>query len=718
MINNGAKSLPVCVRRHILGPIPIFLWVAIAGVLAVAATPAQAVVTHPLIKTFGSVNQPSGIAIDESSPITKGNVLITAGGYTTDNVIDIFGPTGEHPAGVASPYMVKGFEFRNESTGLEVDNSQTSPSKGDLYVTDVKHNEVKKFQRNPLTEEYELVESLKAAGGFGEPLGLAINSNGDVYVANYSPPAIIEFDPAGVETGRINLPGAPAGLAFDSPTELFVQSYGGGHVAKLTLDGAGQVAGEEAIAEGATGLAVDPSTNSLYLGFHNHVTEYGPATATKPEPEGEFSGGGVLGSTERIAINAETHDIYVTDAGVGDVAIFGPKVIAPNFVTSPVSGITRTGAVLHGQVEPDSVHSGGPVTECHFEYGTTTSYSSGAVPCSPNPGSNPPTSNFNTATNVIAELSALQPNTLYHYRIVAADAVGANGSEDGSFRTAPGAPIVSGESVTNVRSDVATLHGQINPDDNQATYANPNDGEATYHVEYVDEAEFQESEWATAISSPVPDINIGFGGVNVSIERILSGLIPGTKYHFRVVAQTPIGGTADGADQTFTTLSTGTGADPCPNAHVRQQTSTSQLPDCRAFELASAANTGGYEVESDLVEGQTPFAGYPAASGAPPGPSASSTPFITAAFLVPVIRPTKVRIPMWRPVVRMAGAPATSASLPRGRHRRCPSRPPSWKRIRASIPSPSVAKVSAVPVSPTAPPVSRSTFLAENSFRV
>ena len=35
------------------------------------------------------------------------------------------------------------------------------------------------------------------------------------------------------------------------------------------------------------------------------------------------------------------------------------------------------------------------------------------------------------------------------------------------------------------------------------------------------------------------------------------------------------------------------------------------LPDCRAYELVSAANAGGYEVESTLVPGQTPYAGYP-----------------------------------------------------------------------------------------------------------
>ena len=55
--------------------------------------------------------------------------------------------------------------------------------------------------------------------------------------------------------------------------------------------------------------------------------------------------------------------------------------------------------------------------------------------------------------------------------------------------------------------------------------------------------------------------------------------------------------------------------DPCPNAHVRQQTSASLLLDCRAYELVSAPNTDGFDVESDLTEDQTPYAGYPEAEG-------------------------------------------------------------------------------------------------------
>jgi hypothetical protein len=100
-------------------------------------------------------------------------------------------------------------------------------------------------------------------------------------------------------------------------------------------------------------------------------------------------------------------------------------------------------------------------------------------------------------------------------------------------------------------------------------------------------------------------------------------------YHLRVAATNDFG-TSYGQDRTFSTYPASLGgADPCPNALARKQTGAAQLPDCRAYELVSASDTGGYDVESSLVSGQTPFPGYPQAkdrvlyathSGAVPGP--------------------------------------------------------------------------------------------------
>jgi hypothetical protein len=113
-----------------------------------------------------------------------------------------------------------------------------------------------------------------------------------------------------------------------------------------------------------------------------------------------------------------------------------------------------------------------------------------------------------------------------------------------------------------------------------------------------------------------------------TLQTPVEGLQPNTTYHFRIVVTNSVG-TTYGPDGTFKTYPLASGIDLCPNALARKQTVAQRLPDCRAYELASAADTGGYDVESYLAPGQTPFPGFPLAtdkllyathSGAVPGP--------------------------------------------------------------------------------------------------
>src|ERR1700730_2883073 len=107
-----------------------------------------------------------------------------------------------------------------------------------------------------------------------------------------------------------------------------------------------------------------------------------------------------------------------------EASITWPKEEPPTVKTEPASSLAPTTATLNGLVNPN----GFEVTECKFEYGTTTSYGKAAT-CSPAPGSG----TGNVA--VSAALTGLTENTTYHFRIVAKNAGGTSEGADAEFKT-------------------------------------------------------------------------------------------------------------------------------------------------------------------------------------------------------------------------------------------------------------------------------------------
>src|SRR5579864_7897519 len=89
-------------------------------------------------------------------------------------------------------------------------------------------------------------------------------------------------------------------------------------------------------------------------------------------------------------------------------------------------------------------------------------------------------------------------------------------------------PTVTTGPVTAIGPTTATVAGTVNP----------NGAATTWHVEYGT---------TTGYGSETPSINIGSGTSAVSVSADLSGLKPGTTYHYRVVA-TNGAGTTQGSD--------------------------------------------------------------------------------------------------------------------------------------------------------------------------
>jgi hypothetical protein len=105
---------------------------------------------------------------------------------------------------------------------------------------------------------------------------------------------------------------------------------------------------------------------------------------------------------------------------------------APTVVTKAAAGVTQTSATLTATVNPN----GGEVSECKFEYGTSTSYGS-SVSCAKLPGAG------TSPVEVSASVTGLAANTVYHFRIAATNAGGTSKGSDETFTTPANAPTVT-----------------------------------------------------------------------------------------------------------------------------------------------------------------------------------------------------------------------------------------------------------------------------------
>jgi DNA-binding beta-propeller fold protein YncE len=75
--------------------------------------------------------------------------------------------------------------------------------------------------------------------GLNAPTGLAFNSAGDLFVAQYNlENNIVEYTPGGAQSTFASGLSAPFGLAFNSAGNLFVADDGSGNIYAFTPDGA------------------------------------------------------------------------------------------------------------------------------------------------------------------------------------------------------------------------------------------------------------------------------------------------------------------------------------------------------------------------------------------------------------------------------------------------------------------------------------------------
>ncbi len=514
---------------------------------------------------------------------SSGNFLLMFGkdvNLTTGGNLCPVSPTDVCQAGESSssPGGFKTPEY------LAVDNYPAGH--GDLYVADTGDDVVQKFDSSG-----QIVSSWGASGqkagtdtditSFGALWGVAVGGpNGDLYVGGNggSSDNVLQYTRDGNYEGPYqNLSGSPW-LKADIHGNLYFQRafdefFGPPTVWKATLrpntrgEYESVVMGTE---EPVTGFNFDPSSQELYQDTGSEIAHYGGDC--EPVVFGPCSvldsfGSGHLSSPMGVGVDGETHTVYVANSGGDEVAVFGD--VRPIVNYAPPSEVTQSSLTLNATVDPAGR---GAVTACRFEIGFDKSYGT-VLPCVPDPAANPPASDFTSKTDVSAAVSGLSPNTKDHYRIVVSNAAGATiAGSDQTFITTS-VPSVDGLASANLTATTGDLQAQVNPDGL----------ETHYRFEYGPTINYGQT-------APVPDGVIPAAFADQEVEVHLLGLEPSIVYHYRLVATNDDGVTTS-EDHTFNFFPPS-----CPNANVRQQTQANYLPDCRAYELVSAANAGGTQL--------------------------------------------------------------------------------------------------------------------------
>jgi hypothetical protein len=555
--------------RHVRSAIAIPLAIAVAlGASLVWATPAVALVTHRLIARFDGGEAPGGpftgslraAAVDDSAGASSGDVYVgeeheveeedEEEGYVT--VIDKFSAAGAYAGvqidGAETPQGSFALFTRttHRSSGIAVDPS-TGVDAGDVYVADIEHGVVDKFTETgqfvcqitgaatPSIAECDPLGSETPQGSM-EPRGLAVSASGEVYVADSAHDVIDEFGPGGEYVGQIADAHLvdPGAIALDASGKLYVDdapTYVEG-TSVVEFDAAGAFIAE-VDGNGPRALTVDATDD------HVLVAENAPGHGQVAELDDEGHRLDTFAHAElAIAVDNDSGEVYSgSPEGTALVEIYGPSIVVPDVSTGVATAVGEARATLNGVVDPDTVDGGGPIVECVFEYGTTTSYGQTA-PCAP--------STPYTGTTDVNATIAIAPDTTYHFRVRAANADvdgGASEGEDETFET-PGAPAIGGELAT-ATTRAATLHATIDP----------SGFDTACEVQYVETALFAGSGYADADTAACAPADLGAGFAEENASASLSGLRVGTSYHYRFLATSASASAPSvGADQTFTTF--------------------------------------------------------------------------------------------------------------------------------------------------------------------
>jgi hypothetical protein len=362
------------------------------------------------------------------------------------------------------------------------------------------------------------------------------------------------------------------------------------------------------------GLAVDPGpgpdTDVLYAArtdVHSGSTtqQFGPANppglASPPtvddarhatNPEVLFSGGVASDQSDgRLYLTGTSALGFASQSGHG-VYVLDQVGTAPTATLDSCDPPTATSVTCHATIDPN----GPPLLSYHLEYSTDGSTWTKTPDV--------PLGTQDTPQSVSATLNpppaGLEPDTHYFVRLAAAKKFSAPIlTAPLQFDTLAAPPDVETDGAPIRTTTTAYLNGRVNPR-NSAT---------SYHFEYGTQGPCDANPCTATPGQPA-----GSGDLTELATEKLTGLAPGTAYHYRVVADNGAPGSpAAGADRTVTTRA----SDTLSHGHFPGPPNSD-----RAWELVSAPDTGGNPTLLALgISNDGDRALYSISGGTPDSPS-------------------------------------------------------------------------------------------------
>jgi phosphodiesterase/alkaline phosphatase D-like protein len=193
----------------------------------------------------------------------------------------------------------------------------------------------------------------------------------------------------------------------------------------------------------------------------------------------------------------------------------------PKLVTVSAIDVASTAVTVRGNLL--DLGTAGSVN-MYFEYGADTSY-----------GSTTSVQVKTTTGSVSTRITGLSPGTTYHYRVKGDAGIhGISSGSDMTFFTTPEPPVVTTSMANNITYDTAQLNGNL---------------------AYMGTASEVNVSFEYGLTTAYGNISSSDVFSNISVfDLTISGLAPGTTYHYRAKADGGVHGISYGADRTFTTV--------------------------------------------------------------------------------------------------------------------------------------------------------------------